>query len=91
LPHLDFSPRRVPWILSFRIFERLVGGWRRSPPWRCTLALGIGANTVVFGMVNSVLLRRSLDRPEQLKDLGAVFETGIPRTFRARCGSATAT
>jgi hypothetical protein len=51
-----------------------------------TLALGIGANTVVFGMVNSVLLRPlPFDRPEQLvKDLGQYSKQDILRTgFRS--------
>jgi putative ABC transport system permease protein len=46
-----------------------------------TLALGIGANTVVFGMVNSVMLRPlPFDRPEQLLKIWGRFSTqGIPQ------------
>jgi putative ABC transport system permease protein len=46
-----------------------------------TLALGIGANTVVFGMVNSVLLRPlPFDRPERLLKIWGRFSTqGIPQ------------
>jgi predicted permease len=48
-----------------------------------TLALGIGANTVVFGLVDAILLRPlAFDRPEQLvKVWGAIPKQDIPQNW----------
>ena len=59
---------------------------RRAPAFSTiavvTLALGIGANTAIFGAVNAILLRPlPVDRPDELIELSAAFPSGVEHVF----------
>jgi predicted permease len=59
---------------------------RRSPAFSAvavvTLALGIGANTAIFGVVNAVMLRPlPVDRPENLISLATVYPGSVEPIF----------
>jgi hypothetical protein len=59
---------------------------RKSPAFSAvavvTLALGIGANTAIFSVINAVMLRSlPVDRPDQLISLTAIYPRGTDPAF----------
>lgn len=47
-----------------------------------TLTLGIGANTAVFSMLNTLMLKRvSVERPDELLAIAPINSRGQPRTM----------
>ena len=77
--------RGILWIDDFVADLRLAFRQLRLAPGYCavavlTLALGVGANTAIFALVNAALLRQALyPQPETLKD--------ITKSQRGRTGS----
>lgn len=48
----------------------------RSSPW-ATLALGMGANTAIFSLIDAILLRMlPVQHPEELVELGRITQYG---------------
>jgi predicted permease len=90
LPAVKDQTRDVGWEAGFETFWRDVRyagrTLRRTPGFSSvavlTLALGIGANTAIFSVINAVMLRAlPVERPEELISLAAVYPDTVDPVF----------